>query len=396
MEKLAMHGGGAASGRLLGYGRQTIDEDDVADVLRSDFLTCGPATERFERAVAEAAGARYATAVANGTAALHVACLAAGIGPGDEVVVSPITFAASANCVLYCGGTPVFADIDSRTWNVSPESIRERINEKTKAVIAVDFGGVHVDSDEIRKIRPPVHRGCRALHRHRPWRKTRRIDRRHDHLQLPPGEDGHRRGGRGGRDERPGARPARRPVREARHNPRPVAHGPCRRRRLVLRADRARLQLPDQRHRGGPRRLPAEAPSRVLAPTTAADGVLDREFAAIPEVASQLDPAPEDTTRHLYVLRFDLEALGVSRRFVFDALRAENIGVNVHYLPVYRLPYYAGLGYDPECCPEANRYYEEAVTLPLHCGLSDEDARCVVEAVRKVVGWCRAEKGRSV
>ena len=138
MEKLAMHGGGAASGRLLGYGRQTIDEDDVAavaDVLRSDFLTCGPATERFERAVAEAAGARYATAVANGTAALHVACLAAGIGPGDEVVVSPITFAASANCVLYCGGTPVFADIDSRTWNVSPESIRERINEKTKAVI---------------------------------------------------------------------------------------------------------------------------------------------------------------------------------------------------------------------------------------------------------------------
>ena len=97
MEKLAMHGGGAASGRLLGYGRQTIDEDDVAAVLRSDFLTCGPATERFERAVAEAAGARYATAVANGTAALHVACLAAGIGPGDEVVVSPITFAASAN-----------------------------------------------------------------------------------------------------------------------------------------------------------------------------------------------------------------------------------------------------------------------------------------------------------
>ena len=131
MEKLAMHGGGAASGRLLGYGRQTIDEDDVAavaDVLRSDFLTCGPATERFERAVAEAAGARYATAVANGTAALHVACLAAGIGPGDEVVVSPITFAASANCVLYCGGTPVFADIDSRTWNVSPvsESTRKR------------------------------------------------------------------------------------------------------------------------------------------------------------------------------------------------------------------------------------------------------------------------------
>lgn len=155
MEKLAMHGGAPASKRMLGYGRQTIDEDDVAavtEVLRSDFLTCGPAIERFEKAVAEAAGARYVTAVANGTAALHVACLAAGIGPGDEVIVSPITFAASANCVLYCGGIPVFADIDSRTWNVSPESVRERVSEKTKAVVAVDFGGVHVDSDGIRKI----------------------------------------------------------------------------------------------------------------------------------------------------------------------------------------------------------------------------------------------------
>ena len=114
MEKLAIHGGTPASERLLGYGRQSIDEDDVAavvDVLGSDFLTCGPATERFEGIIGETVGASYVTAVANGTAALHVACLAAGIGPGDEVVVSPITFAASANCVLYCGGTPVFADI---------------------------------------------------------------------------------------------------------------------------------------------------------------------------------------------------------------------------------------------------------------------------------------------
>ena len=364
MEKLAMHGGGAASGRLLGYGRQTIDEDDVAavaDVLRSDFLTCGPATERFERAVAEAAGARYATAVANGTAALHVACLAAGIGPGDEVVVSPITFAASANCVLYCGGTPVFADIDSRTWNVSPESIRERIS------IGTVHGGKPVGSiaDMTTFSFHPV--------------KT-----------VTAGE--------GGAVATSDPELARRVDLFAKHG---ITRDPS----LMGRADVGgwyyeqielgyNYRISDIEAALGAsqlRRLPEF--SRRRRQLTA---YYDREFAAIPEVASQLDPAPEDTTRHLYVLRFDLEALGVSRRFVFDALRAENIGVNVHYLPVYRLPYYAGLGYDPECCPEANRYYEEAVPLPLHCGLSDEDARCVVEAVRKVVGWCRAEKGRSV
>ena len=370
MEKLAMHGGGAASGRLLGYGRQTIDEDDVAavaDVLRSDFLTCGPATESFERAVAEAAGARYATAVANGTAALHVACLAAGIGPGDEVVVSPITFAASANCVLYCGGIPVFADIDSRTWNVSPESVRERVSEKTKAVVAVDFGGVHVDSDEIRKIcdefdllfiEDAAH-SIGTVHGGKPVGSIADMTTFSFHpvKTVTTGE--------GGAVATSNPELARRVDLFAKHG-------------ITLGASQLR-RLPEFSRRR--RQLTA---------------YYDREFAAIPEVASQLDPAPEDTTRHLYVLRFDLEALGASRRFVFDALRAENIGVNVHYLPVYRLPYYAGLGYDPECCPEANRYYEEAVTLPLHCGLSDEDARCVVEAVRKVVGWCRAEKGRSV
>ena len=99
--------------------------------------------------------------------------------------------------------------------------------------------------------------------------------------------------------------------------------------------------------------------------------------------------SPKDTTRHLYVLRFDVRSLGKNRRFIFEALKAENIGVNVHYLPVYRLPYYAQLGYDPACCPEANLYYDEAITLPLHCCLSDEDAQHVVDAVVKVIDFCR-------
>ena len=155
MEKLALHGGTPVSPRYLGYGHQDINEDDIAAVvaaLKSDYLTCGPATEAFEESIKQATDAKYVTAVSNGTAALHVACLAADIKPGDEVIVSPITFAASANCVLYCGAKPVFADIDPKTWNISSESIREKITDKTKAIVAVDFGGVHVDSDEIRKI----------------------------------------------------------------------------------------------------------------------------------------------------------------------------------------------------------------------------------------------------
>ena len=401
MEELAIHGGTPASERLLGYGRQSIDEDDVAavvDVLGSDFLTCGPATERFEGIIGETVGASYVTAVANGTAALHVACLAAGIGPGDEVVVSPITFAASANCVLYCGGTPVFADIDSRTWNVSPESIRERINEKTKAVIAVDFGGVHVDSDEIRKIcdefdllfiEDAAH-SIGTAYNGKPVGSIADMTTFSFHpvKTVTTGE--------GGAVATNDPKLARRISLFAKHG---ITRDPS----LMGRADVGgwyyeqlelgyNYRISDIEAALGAsqlKRLPEFSRRRrdLVA-------YYDRKFAEIPEVSSQHDFTPKDTTRHLYVLRFDLEALGSDRRFVYDALHAENIGVNVHYLPVYRLPYYAGLGYDQECCSEANRYYEEAITLPLHCGLSDEDACHVVEAVRKVVEWCKAESGR--
>ena len=125
------------------YGRQTIDEKDiqaVVEVLRSDYLTTGPKIEEFEKRVADYVGAKYAVAVNSGTAALHIACLAAGIKEGDEVITSPITFAASANCVLYCGGTPVFADIDENTYNISSDEIEKKITEHTKAIIPYNTG----------------------------------------------------------------------------------------------------------------------------------------------------------------------------------------------------------------------------------------------------------------
>lgn len=115
---------------LIPYGRQTIEDDDiqaVVDVLKSDYLTTGPKIAEFEQIVADYVGAKYAVAISNGTSALHAACFAAGIGPGDEVITTPLTFAASANCVLYCGGTPVFADVDARTYNIDPEDIKRKL-----------------------------------------------------------------------------------------------------------------------------------------------------------------------------------------------------------------------------------------------------------------------------
>ncbi len=155
MEKLAVFGGKPVRDTKIFYGHQCIDEDDikaVADVLRSDYVTCGPNVTEMEKKLAEYCEAKYAVSMANGTAALHCACIAAGIKEGDEVITTPLTFAASANCVLYVGAKPVFADVDPETYNIDPESIRKNITDKTKAVIAVDYTGQCVENKKIREI----------------------------------------------------------------------------------------------------------------------------------------------------------------------------------------------------------------------------------------------------
>ena len=155
MAKLAIFGGKPIRNSYLSYGRQTINESDievVVEVLKGDFLTTGPAVREFENSVATYVGAKYAVAVSNGTAALHMACFAAGISEGDEVLVPPLTFAASANAVLYCGGKPVFVDVDPLTYNIDISKIEEMITPKTKAIIPVDFTGQSVDMDAIMEI----------------------------------------------------------------------------------------------------------------------------------------------------------------------------------------------------------------------------------------------------
>lgn len=393
MNDLAINGGVPASPYLIGYGHQVISEEDVnavVECLRSDYLTCGPATERFEVALRDVTGAAYVTAVSNGTAALHVACLAAGIGPGDEVIVSPITFAASANCVLYCGAMPVFADIDSKTWNIDPECIREKISERTKAVIAVDFGGVPVDADAIRSIcdefdllfiEDAAH-SLGSLHANgQPVGSVADITTLSFHpvKTITAGE--------GGAICTNDPELARRILLFAKHG---ITRDPSQLREPdVGRWHYEQLELGyNYRISDIQAALGASQLSNLERFSSYRRRVVtyyNEQFGGISELAFQLDPSPNTTTRHLYCLRFNLRSLNTTRKFIFDALRAENIGVNVHYRPVYRLPYYADLGFDQESCPEANRYYEESITLPLHCAMSFEDAQNVVLAVNKVV-----------
>lgn len=397
---LAIHGGQPVRKELLGYGHQQISEADieaVTEVLGSDYLTCGPSTEAFERALEKITGARFVTAVANGTAALHVACLAAGIEPGDEVIVSPITFAASANCALYCGGTPVFADIDPDTWNISPEAIEAKITDRTKAVIAVDFGGVPVDLDAIRAlcdardlilIEDAAH-SLGSSYKGNPVGSLADITTFSFHpvKTITTAE---------------GGAVATNDPELAQRIKLFSKHGITRERALMEHPDEGgwyyeqlelgyNYRLSDLQAALGIsqlKRLPEFTARRqeIVAHYNEA-------FADIPEVSFQQDERPNETTRHLYCLRFDLDALNADRRFIFDALRAEGIGVNVHYLPVYRLPYYQNEGLACDDCVEADGYYNEVITLPLHCCMTDSDISDVVEAVNKVVHYCREGQG---
>ena len=394
--RLAIDGGTPIREDMLGYGRQVIEEDDIAaveTVLRSDFLTCGPATERFEQDLSAVSGARYVTAVSNGTAALHVACLAAGVGPGDEVIVSAVTFAASANCARYCGADVRFADIDPETWNLRPDEVRSLVTPRTKAVVAVDFGGIPTALDELRSICDEhglilIEDAAHSLggsYQGAPIGSIADLTcfSFHPVKTVTCGE--------GGAVATNDPELARRVLLFAKHgithDPKQLREpdtGPWRYEQLVLGYNYRMTDIQAALGSSQLRKLPRFAKRRRELVTR-----YNEAFSQAPHVRFQIDAHPETTVRHLYCLRFDVTELNTTRRFIYDALRAEGLGVNVHYLPVYRLPYYEDLGYPDGLCPEAEAYYDEAVTLPLHCAMSDEDADDVVRAVWKVLAGCR-------
>lgn len=394
MRELALHGGEPVRKTRLTYGHQYIDEDDiraVTETLKSDFLTCGPKTSELEQALCAVTGAAHCTTVSNGTAALHTVCLAAGIAPGDEVITTPITFAASANAVLYCGGTPVFADIDPKTYEIDPKSVEERITDKTKAVIAVDFTGAPCNYDALCAICWKHHllliedaaHSIGTRYRGTPVGSVADLTTFSFHpvKTITAGEGG----AVASQDEEL----ARRVQLFARH-------GITRDRNLLWEQGNSSWYY-EQQLLGYNYRMTdiqcalalsqLEKLERFSARRKELVRRYDEIFRKMPEVFVQEENQGSDTVRHLYVLRLNLDRLRCGRREFYDALQAENIGVNVHYIPVYYFPYYRKLGYQKGLCPNAEAYYESCVTLPLFYGMTDQDQEDVVEAVRKVTNY---------
>jgi UDP-4-amino-4,6-dideoxy-N-acetyl-beta-L-altrosamine transaminase len=362
----------------------------VAATLR-ETLTCGPKIDELEKKLREITGAKFAVAVSNGTAALHIAAMAAGVGPGDEVIVSPITFAASANCVLYCGATPVFADINPKTFNIDPESIKAHITERTKAVVAVDFTGQAVELDEIRAI-------CKehnliliedAAHSIGTKYNGQPVGSIADMTTFSFHPVKTVTAGEGGavmtNDEI-----LYRKLRLYR------AHGITRDREEMVHPTDAGWYN-EQVTLGYNYRMTDIQAALLISQLNKLEAFSRRRkeivaryneaFRKIPQIKVQEEIVASDTTRHLYILRLDLEKLNCDRRQFFDALKAENIYSQVHYLPVYWHSYYEKLGYGKGLCPEAESYYMESMSLPLYYSMTDEDVEDVICAVKKLITY---------
>jgi perosamine synthetase len=372
---------------LLPYGRQWVDDEDIAAVvetLRSDWLTTGPKVEEFEKAFAAFTGAGHAVAVSNGTAALHAATAALGIGPGDEVVVPAITFVASANCVVYQGGTPVFADVEGDTLLIDPQDVERKITARTKAVIAVDYAGQPCDYEALRAIAARhkialVADACHALggsFRGRPVGSLADLSTFSLHPVKPI------TCGEGGVITTNDAELAK-----------------------AMRVFRSHGISSDFRQRekqgswayemvslGYNYRLSDIQCALAASQLKKLPAWVERRQA----IARQYDEAFAGDTRfaplavrdgvshgyHLYVIR---HGFGFDRGRFFQELRSEGIGANVHYAPVHLHPFYRQtFGTGPGLCPVAEAAYEQILTLPVFPRMTEEDVADVIMAVKRV------------
>ncbi|MFD3271578.1 UDP-4-amino-4,6-dideoxy-N-acetyl-beta-L-altrosamine transaminase [Paenibacillus dendritiformis] len=376
--------------RFIPYGQQWIDEDDIEAVvqtLRSPFITQGPAITDFEASIADYVGAKFAVAFSNGTAALHAACFAAEIGPGDEVITTPITFLASSNCVLYQGGTPVFADIDNHTYNIHPDEIERKITSRTKAIIPVDFSGQPVAIDRIMDI---AHRHGLivihdAAHSLGAEYKGKKVGSWADMTMFSFHPVKHITTGEGGVIT--------------------TSNEALYRKLMLFRNHGMTRNAEEWTRNDGPwyYEMHELGYNYRMTDMQAALGLsqlrkLDKFVMRRREIASMYNEAfkelqgiviPEQydgtaSSWHLYVLRWLPEYFTAGRREIFEALRQEGIGVNVHYIPVYKQPYYQKLGYDMVLCPYAEAYYQTAMSIPIFPKMSDGDGAQVISAVKKV------------
>ncbi len=388
---LAIEGGRPVRASMLPYGRHCVDEADIAAVvaaLRSDWLTTGPIVDEFETAFAKAVDVPHAVAVSSGTAALHAAAFAASIGPGDEVITTPLTFAATANCVRYLGGTVVFADVRPDTLNLDPAKVEACITSRTRAIITVDYAGQPSDLDELdavsaRHALPLIADASHALgatYRGRPVGGLARMTT----FSLHPVK--HITTGEGGMITTDDPALATR-LRTFRN------HGITRehQRREDWRYEMAELgynyRLSDIQSALGLSQL-ERLPEQIVRRREIATQYT-RALAALPEIERPVVLADRESAWHLYVVRLRLDGLRVGRAEVFRALRGENIGVNVHYIPVPWHPYYERLGFQRGGWPVAEGAYERILSLPIFPAMTDADVEDVVYAVEKVLAHFR-------
>ena len=395
MDKLAIHGGTPVRPNKIFYGRQWIGEDDVqavAGTLRGDYLTCGPAVTALEQKLCEVTGAKYAVSVCNGTAALHCAAIAAGLGPGDEVITTPLTFAASANCAVYVGAKPVFADVNPETYNIDPDSIEAHITERTKAVVAVDFTGQAVEHDRIREIcdkhgltliidaahaigtkyngKPEGSLGDMTCFSFHPVKTitsgeggaiTTNDPELYKKLHLAS-QHGIVRDQEDFVDKNPEG-PWVYEMQTLGFNYRMTDF-----QATLLQSQLNKLQEFSARRK--------EIVNKY-----------NEAFADIPELFIQKEIPESDTTRHLYIIQLQLDKLSCTRREFFDAMSAENVQCQVHYVPVYYFPFYQKMGYERGLCPNAEHIYEGIMSIPLYPLMTDEDVDSVIAAVKKIINY---------
>lgn len=393
-KKPAIEGGSPVRTKPIYYGHQYIDDDDVAavvEVLKSDYLTCGPKITELEKKLCEYTGAKYAVVCSNGTAALHIACLAAGVKEGDEVITTPITFAASANCALYCGARPVFADIRPDTYNINPDKVKELTTEKTKAVVAVDYTGQSVELSELlehchKNGITLIEDGAHVIGTKYKGKYNGSIS---DMTTLSFHPVKTITGGEGGAVLTNSEELYKKLLLFRSHGitrdtslMENESDGPWYYEQIDLGYNYRMTDIQAALLISQLDKLPMFAERRKEIVKR-----YDEAFSKLPQIFVQKDIDESDTVRHLYILRIKPETLKIDRAKFFEALSKEGVVCNVHYIPTYYFPYYQKLGYKKGLCPEAEKLYSEMMSLPLYYAMTDEDVESVIEAVTKIAEY---------
>lgn len=376
--------------KFIPYGTQNIGEEEidaVVSVLKSDFLSTGPKIKEFEKKFANYVGSKYAVAVSSGTAALHCACLAAGIKEGDEVITTPLTFVATSNSILYRGASPVFVDINKDTFNINESNIEEKITSRTKAIIPVHFAGQPCKMDEIKEIANKYNLIIieDAAHALGAEYKGRKIGTIGDMTTFSFHPVKHITTGEGGMITTDNEELYKKLLIYRNHG--------------ITREESEFVDNKDgnwyyeQIELGYNYRLTDFQSALGIVQLDKMQSSLNRRNEIVEMYEKALNEIKElrlpkvsneiKSSWHLYIIRVTDKS--INRKEVFDKLREKNIGVNVHYIPVYWNPYYKKLGYKKGLCPNVEEVYKQIITLPLHPKMTNEDVEYTIKSLKDII-----------